>query len=67
MHPEVALSDSQMQDGTTGASSIRNLREFITQNMGTVGHFEGEGECTTSRNGPRRAGLAGHGDTLWPC
>lgn len=36
----------QGQYGTTGAASIRNLREFITQNMRTVGHFEGEGECT---------------------
>lgn len=36
----------QGQYGTTGAANIRNLREFITQNMRTVGHFEGEGECT---------------------
>ena len=36
----------QGQYGTTGAANIRNLREFVTQNMRTVGHFEGEGECT---------------------
>lgn len=36
----------QGQYGTTGAANIRNLREFITQNTRTLGHFEGEGECS---------------------
>jgi hypothetical protein len=36
----------QGQYGTTGVANIRNLREFITQNMRTIGHFEGEGECS---------------------
>lgn len=36
----------QGQYGTTGVANIRNLREFITQNMRTIGHYEGEGECS---------------------
>ncbi|MBE2252036.1 MAG: hypothetical protein IAE78_21045 [Myxococcus sp.] len=36
----------QGQYGTAGATNVRNLREFITQNMRTIGHYEGEGECT---------------------
>lgn len=36
----------QGQYGTTGASNVRNLREFITQNMRSIGHYEGEGECS---------------------
>ena len=36
----------QGQYGTTGVANVRNLREFITQNVRTIGHYEGEGECS---------------------
>lgn len=34
------------QYGTTGAANIRTLKDFVSQNMRTIGHFQGEGECT---------------------
>jgi hypothetical protein len=36
----------QGQYGTAGAANVRNLREFVTQNVRTIGHYEGEGECS---------------------
>jgi len=38
------------QYGTGGAGNVRNLRDFVTALVRTVGHFRGEGECSpTSR------------------
>jgi hypothetical protein len=34
------------QYGTTGAANVRTLKDFISQNVRTIGHFQGEGECT---------------------
>lgn len=34
------------QYGTAGAANVRNLRDFMTQNSRSIGHFDGEGECT---------------------
>ena len=34
------------QYGTGSVSNVRNLREFVTALSRTVGHFEGEGECS---------------------
>ena len=35
----------QGQYGTGGAGNVRNLRDFVTALVRTVGHFRGEGEC----------------------
>jgi hypothetical protein len=34
------------QYGTGGAGNVRNLRDFVTALVRTVGHFRGEGECS---------------------
>ncbi|MFE8595559.1 hypothetical protein [Archangium violaceum] len=34
------------QYGTGGAANVRNLRDFVTALVRTVGHFRGEGECS---------------------
>ncbi len=34
------------QYGTGGASNVRNLRDFVTALVRTVGHYRGEGECS---------------------
>lgn len=34
------------QYGTGGASSVRNLKEFVTALIRTIGHYRGEGECS---------------------
>jgi hypothetical protein len=36
----------QGQYGTASVASVRNLRDFVTQNVRTIGHYDGEGECT---------------------
>jgi hypothetical protein len=33
------------QYGTGGAGNVRNLRDFVTALVRTVGHYRGEGEC----------------------
>lgn len=33
------------QYGTGGAANVRNLRDFVTSLVRTVGHYRGEGEC----------------------
>lgn len=35
----------QGQYGTGGVGNVRNLRDFVTALVRTVGHFRGEGEC----------------------
>lgn len=43
----VALDRLPMgQYGTTGVANVRTLREFVMQSARTIGHFDGEGECT---------------------
>ncbi|MDY7230315.1 hypothetical protein [Hyalangium rubrum] len=32
--------------GTGGASNVRNLRDFVSSLVRTVGHYRGEGECS---------------------
>jgi hypothetical protein len=32
--------------GTGGAANVRNLRDFVTALVRTVGHYRGEGECS---------------------
>lgn len=34
------------QYGTGGVGNVRNLRDFVTALVRTVGHFRGEGECS---------------------
>ena len=34
------------QYGTGGAAQVKNLRDFVTSLSRTVGHYQGEGECT---------------------
>ncbi len=36
----------QGQYGTGGVGNVRNLRDFVTALVRTVGHFRGEGECS---------------------
>ncbi|MFP2928873.1 hypothetical protein ACLESO_27475 [Pyxidicoccus sp. 3LG] len=36
----------QGQYGTGGVANVRNLRDFVTALVRTVGHFRGEGECS---------------------
>ncbi|MCP3142921.1 hypothetical protein [Pyxidicoccus xibeiensis] len=36
----------QGQYGTGGVGGVRNLRDFVTALVRTVGHFRGEGECS---------------------
>lgn len=47
---ELAMVDltelPQGQYGTGGAANVRNLRDFVTALVRTVGHFRGEGECS---------------------
>ncbi|MDX2009646.1 MAG: hypothetical protein SFW67_05630 [Myxococcaceae bacterium] len=35
----------QGQYGTASVANVRNLRDFVTQNVRTIGHYDGEGEC----------------------
>lgn len=36
----------QGQYGTAGAANVRNLKDFVTQQTRSLGHYEGEGHCT---------------------
>lgn len=36
----------QGQYGTSGVSNVRSLKDFISHSARTIGHFDGEGECT---------------------
>ncbi|MCA3013253.1 MAG: hypothetical protein INH41_12735 [Myxococcaceae bacterium] len=31
--------------GTASVANVRTLRDFVTQNVRTIGHYDGEGEC----------------------
>jgi hypothetical protein len=35
----------QGQYGTASVANVRNLRDFVSQNVRTIGHYDGEGEC----------------------
>jgi hypothetical protein len=37
------------QYGTGSVPDVRNLREFVTYLVYTLGHFDGEGECSPNR------------------
>jgi hypothetical protein len=39
----------QGQYGTASVANVRNLRDFVSQNVRTIGHYDGEGECVVTR------------------